>query len=80
MWAVTSLPSSQHTSRTHAKKQISVRIVGCWTHDAAGEMLLAAGNPAIRLRLLLPASPKPPLGSEGAEGEDKGSSLLPPQG
>lgn len=44
MWAVTSLPSSQHTSRTHAKKQISVRIVGCWTHDAAGEMLLAAGE------------------------------------
>lgn len=37
-------------------------------------------NPAIRLRFLLPASPKPPLGSEGAEGEDKGSSLLPPQG
>lgn len=83
MWAVTSLPSSRHTSRTHAKKQISVRIVGCWTlvnHAAGGEMLLSAGKSCHQVKVPAACLAKASLGSGGAEGKDKCSSLLPPQG
>lgn len=83
MWAVTSLPNSRHTSRTRAKKQISVRIVGCWTlvnNTAAGEMLLSAGKSCHRVKGPSACLSKTSLGSGGAEGKDKGSSLLLPWG
>lgn len=66
MWGVTSLPNSQHTSRTRARKQISVRIVGggCGAvicHGGSGERCFCLwANPATRLGLLLPSPPKSP--------------------
>lgn len=82
MWGATSLPSSQRTSRTRARKQISVRIAGggCGAvicHGGSGERCFCLwANPATRLGLLLPSPPKPPWQVEEQGSKGEGSPVL----